>query len=194
MGAVTVVRLTWGGPLVVVSGLSHPEAEARYNAERDAFWDAAAARAKQRAAGKPPAPVAVVLVPTLRQRAAGRSFVEATEAQMPAACKRLVAVARANGWNVLVTYAHALMPPKRGGDDWWDNHTVALRAQRAADGIACWGVWSNGKWDDGQVRRPGVAEQLGARSFATLLGTSPIVAVANASLDNRQLVNIGSTT
>jgi hypothetical protein len=189
VGAVTIVRLTWGGPLVVVSGLSHPEAEARYIAERDAFWTHAAAAAVRRAAPKPPPPGPTVLVPTQRQRAAGGTWVEATDEQMPAACKRLVAVARANGWNVLVTYAHALMPPKRGGEDWWDNHTVALRAQRGR--TACWGVWSNGKWDAGQERSDGVIATMGAREFAALLA---LPEPAPQSLDNRQPVDIGSTT
>jgi len=188
---VTIVRLTWGGPLVVVSGLRFPEAEARYTAARDAFWDEAAAKAKQRAAPKQPAPVPMVLVPTQRQRAAGMTTVPATAEQQPAACRRLADLARSNGFTVLVTYAHALMPPKRGGEDWWDNHSVALRVHRAADRVQAWGAWANGRWDDGQVRAPGRLESIGARAFAALLGTPP---TADQPLDNRQHVNIGSTT
>lgn len=182
----TAVWFGRGGVVRVLSPDEQAAATARYHAAREEFGAEVAARERERRAPKPPAPAPMVLIPTQRQRAAGRATVEATAEQMPAACKRLVTVARSHGWMVHVTYAHALMPPKRGGEGWWDNHTVALRARRTADGIAAWGVWSNGKWDAGQVRRAGMVAQLGAREFAALL--------AEPVLDSRQLANIGSTT
>lgn len=191
----TIVRLVWGGPLVLVEGLHNPVAVAAYIAARDEFWERTAAAARQRAMPKPPPPTPVVLIPTQRQRASGVTLVDATAEQQPAACKRLTALARERGFTVRVTYAHAYMPPKRGGEDWWENHSVVLRVGRAADHVQAWGAWSNGKWDAGQIARPGVLTGIGAREFAALLGTSPEFAVAGAgSLDNRQSVNIGSTT
>lgn len=162
------------------------EAEARYHADRLAFWDKVAAQERAKREPAPPPPLPVVLIPTQAQREQGRSLIDATDAQQPAACKRLVPVARAAGFVVRVTYAHALMPPLRGGEDWWPKHSVALRAAR--DGVSAWGVWANGKWEAGQVARAGMVAKIGAREFAALLAEPPL------RLDSQLPLNIGSTT
>lgn len=152
------------------------QAQARYDAEREAFWAACADRAAARRRVAPPL-VPVVLVPTAAQRAAGRNLVDATEEQIPRGARALMKAAAAAGWTVRATYAHALMPPKRGTEDWWDAHTVAVRLAHP-DGRRAWGCWSNGTWDGGQVR----GRNIGARELTAY--------VSDASLDSqvRQLV------
>jgi hypothetical protein len=130
-------------------------------------------------------PRPLVLVPTAAQRAAGVRLVDAEDSQMPTAARRLRDAIVAAGGSARATYAHALMPPKRGGEDWWDNHSVALRVVHA-DGRRGWGVWSNGKWDSGQWQGVNV----GAREFAALA----VPLVLDASLDSQARVLVGSAT
>lgn len=152
---------------------------AAYNAQRDAFWAAVAERAAARRRVEP-APVPIVLVPTAAQRAAGQRLVDARDDQIPRGAKTLVKAAQAAGWLVRVTYAHALMPPKRGTEDWWDAHTVAVRLAHP-DGRRAWGCWSNGTWDGGQVR----GRNIGARELTAY--------VSDASLDSQVRQLVGSS-
>lgn len=135
------------------------------------------------------APRPIVLVPTPAQRAAGVRVVDATAEQVPAAAQRLAAAIAAAGNPLRVTYAHALMPPKRGGEDWWDNHTVAVRTGLADGSARGWGVWSNGKWDAGQWWVAGaMVRNVGAREFAALA----VAVVLDASLDSQARELVGS--
>lgn len=155
-------------------------AAVRWQAERDAFWAACAQRARERERAKvKEALVPVVLVPTAAQRAAGVRLVDARDDQMPARARALAKKAREAGWTVRVTYAHALCPPKRGAEDWWDNHTVAVRLAHP-DGRRAWGVWSNGGWDGGQI--------MGRNCGATELGAL----VSDVQLDSQARQLVGS--
>lgn len=182
----------WGDVCVLLGGhvgdhLTEAQRVAReaaavvWRAERDAFWEACARRARERERAKVrEVPVPIVLVPTPAQRAAGKRIVDARDDQMPAAARRLRDQLTEARILCRATYAHALMPPKRGADDWWDNYSVALRVQRA-DGTRGWGCWSNGKWDAGMW----AGRLVGAREFAALC-----VGVSDVQLDSqvRQLV------
>lgn len=156
-------------------------AVAAWRAERDAFWAkcAATAAARERAKVKEVL-VPIVLVPTAAQRAAGQSLVDARDDQIPRSARALMKAAAHSGWRVRVTYAHALMPPKRGAEDWWDNHTVAVRLRHGRDGRRAWGVWSNGGWDGGQI----MGRSVGARELAAL--------VSDVQLDSQARQLVGS--
>jgi hypothetical protein len=159
-------------------------ATARWREQRDAFWAACARRAREREQARvKEVLVPIVLVPTQAQRAAGQRIVDAREDQIPSAARLLAKRAVAGGWRVRLTYAHALCPPKRGHEDWWDNHTVAVRLEHP-DGRRAWGVWSNGGWDGGQIMGRGV----GARELTALV--APVV--SDASLDSQARVLVGS--
>lgn len=187
----------WGDACVREAGhvgdhqtaVQRAEALARWTAERDAFWAAAARRAEAARRGKIKEVLTpIVLVPTPAQRAAGQRIVDARDDQVPAAARLLAKRAIAGGWAVRVTYAHALMPPKRGSEDWWDNHSVAVRLGHP-DGRRAWGCWSNGGWDGGQWWTPGtMVRNVGARELATLVAP----AVSDASLDSQARQLVGS--
>lgn len=172
----------WGAGCVLPSGhlgdhLTEDQRIARavaviaWRKARDEFWTAVAQRAAARERAKVKETLhPVVLVPTQAQRAAGR-LVDARDDQLPKSVRDLLpTLADAL---VRVTYAHALMPPKRGGEDWWDNHTVAVRVRRI-DGCG-WGCWSNGGWDGGQWASGGVLRTVGADEFACLARGVPHV-------------------
>lgn len=151
---------------------------------RDEFWAKCAARAREKERAKvKEVLVPIVLVPTQAQRARGQRLVDATEDQMPSGARNLAKKAQANGWAVRVTYAHALCPPKRGGEDWWDDHTVAVRLEHP-DGRRAWGVWSNGGWDGGQI----MGRTAGARELTALV--APVV--SDVQLDSQARVLVGS--
>lgn len=173
-----------GDHLTETQRVEREAAAVRWEAERLAFWEACARRARERERAKvKEALVPVVLVPTRAQRAAGQRLVDARDDQMPSAARLLVKRAAAAGWLVRATYAHALMPPKRGAEDWWDNHTVAVRLQHP-DGRRAWGVWSNGTWDGGQI----MGRNVGARELTALVAPP----VSDASLDSQARVLVGS--
>lgn len=121
----------------------------------------------------------VILIPTQRQRDAGRTLIDATEAQQPSACRRLAAVARKAGYAVRVTFSSALVPPGRGGEDWAQTDTVALRFHRG-DGVSGYAVWRDGKWHEGRVSRAGRTAKIGARELPALLA-EPVLDINNAS-------------
>lgn len=149
---------------------------------RDEFWAkcAAAAAARERAKVKEVL-VPIVLVPTPAQRAAGQRLVDARDDQIPRGAKALMKAAQAAGWLVRVTYVHALMPPKRGAEDWWDVHNVAVRLAHP-DGRRAWGCWVNGGWDGGQAG----GRNVGARELGTF--------VSEPSLDSQVRQTVGSAT
>lgn len=154
---------------------------AAYNAQRDAFWAAVAERAAARArAAVKEVLLPVVLVPTAAQRAAGQNLVDARDDQIPRAARSLMKAAAHGGWLVRATYAHALMPPKRGADDWWDAHNVAVRLRHGRDGRRAWGCWVNGGWDGGQI----MGRNVGARELAAL--------VSEVQLDSQARQLVGS--
>lgn len=181
----------WGAGCVLDAGhlgdhlteqqrVAREQAAARWEAQRLEFWTAVAERTAARERAKVKEVLhPVVLVPTQAQRAAG-VVVLARDDQVPARARSLIQKAQARGWTVLVTYAHAYMPPKRGAEDWWDNHTVAVRLTHP-DGRRAWGVWSNGGWDGGQV--------MGRNVNATELAAT---IVGDASLDNQSRQLVGS--
>jgi hypothetical protein len=174
-----------GDHLTQAQRVAREEAAARWRKARDEFWAACARKARERERAKvKEVLVPIVLVPTPAQRAAGRRLVDARDDQMPAAARRLRDQIVEARLPVRATYAHALMPPKRGGEDWWDNHSVALRVQRA-DGTRGWGCWSNGKWDGGMW----AGRLVGAREFAALC-VAPVV--SDVQLDSQARVLVGS--
>lgn len=70
----------------------------------------------------------IVLVPTRAQLARGERVIDATPDQIPQrTAAPLIARLTAAGVRHRVTYSHALLPPKRGSDDWQDVHTVVIR-------------------------------------------------------------------
>lgn len=92
----------------------------------------------------------VVLVPTPAQIARGERVINARPEFVPSAAAKLADVAREHGWAARLTYSHALIPPKRGSDDWREQHTVALRVSRPdAAGAA---FWADGQPDGALMR------------------------------------------
>lgn len=137
---------------VHIPGHVKTPAEIEYEQQRQAFWDKVAAQHAARLAEAVKVVLQpVVLVPTQQQRDAGIRLVDARPDQMPKVVRQLFPAVAATGAACRVTYSHALMPPKRGGEDWWDGHSVVLRFSRA-DGSAGWGCWVNGRWEGGQWR------------------------------------------
>lgn len=187
----------WGAPCVAerghggdhVPGPVPPAAPIVPQSAGIAAYRAAGRDAVRTAA--PRASVPIVLVPTKAQRAAGVRLVDATQEQMPAAARRLRQQAIEAGWAVRVTYAHALMPPKRGGEDWWDMYSVAVRLEHA-DGRRAWGCWANGKWDSGQAIEPGGVVSVGARELTAYVQRAPAPPVLDASLDSQARQLVGS--
>lgn len=92
-------------------------------------------------------PRPIVLVPTPAQLARGQRVIDATDEQMPKTCRALVAKLTAAGVAHRVTYAHALLPPVRGSDDWVDNHSVVIRVR--GRGFTSWdnGAFAGAVWD-----------------------------------------------
>jgi hypothetical protein len=171
-----------GDHLTESQRMAREAAAVRWREARDVFWALAARRAEAHRRGEvKEVLVPIVLVPTQAQRAAGQRLVDAREDQMPARARALAKKAREAGWSVRVTYAHALMPPKRGAEDWWDNHSVAVRLAHP-DGRRAWGVWSNGGWDGGQI----MGRNVNAGELAALV--APVVSDASLDSQARQLV------
>lgn len=126
--------------------------------------DRPARREREAAAARVYVPQPIVLVPTPAMLAAGQRIVDARADQIPRTCAALVAKVATTGRAYRVTYAHALMPPKRGQQDWADSHSVCLRLPGFG-----FGGWVNGQWDGGVVRPPGgLLRAVGSAEFAAL--------------------------
>jgi hypothetical protein len=124
-------------------------------------------------AGLTPAPRPVILVPTPAQLARGQRVIEATDEQCPAALLRLREAALTAGWAVRTGYSHALHPPKRGGEDWYERHHVTLRIAHEGRGQRGYGAWADGAWD-GAVVLP-FTRPLGAAQFAEVIAAGVLV-------------------
>lgn len=121
-------------------------------------------RERELAAARVYVPQPIVLVPTPAMLAAGQRIVDATPAQIPRTCAALAAKLTAAGRAHRTTYAHALMPPRRGQKDWDDAHSVCLRLPGFG-----FGAWVNGTWSGGVVRlADGLLRKVGADEFAAL--------------------------
>lgn len=93
----------------------------------------------------------VVLVPTPAQLARGQRLVDAAPTQCPNSALIMRTAAERAGWTTRLTYSHALMPPKRGNEDWWEQQTIALRVQHDERALRGYAVWANGLWDGAQA-------------------------------------------
>lgn len=107
----------------------------------------------------------VVLVPTPAQLARGQRLIDATASQCPSSALIMRSAAEREGWATRVTYSHALMPPKLGGEDWRERHSIALRVEHRARRLRGYAIWENGLWVGAQV---GALVETGAMDLLTV--------------------------